>query len=481
MQISHGFAIDPEITSKAEFLIDDFKEPYTCTLNQADLKKNSNKFYILQALLINGKPFLFTRYGRVGEHGISTQKEFQDANGAIRTFKAQFKSKTKNNWADRADFILHPEKYLLMANEKIIPTAVSEQKIAKPPLIKLDLADEVISLLRLFTDREMLRTSMAKMDIDLSKLPLGKISPAQLAKAKKLLLEVPILKATEEEIIKMSSIYYTLIPFPSGRSAPPLLNSSEKIARALDHLDDLENISINIDMQESDDNSFDTVYKSLGTKITLLSKDNQWWSEIEKYLLNSHGPTHHFRLRLLNIFEIERFESNKNYQKAKNIGNRELLIHGSRMCNWVSILSKGLLLDPQRVGAIITGKMFGYGIYFANSFSKSAQYCGHSGIRGKKEIVCFTLAEVALGNEYKTVAAEPGLSHNNLRSRGYDSTWGLGRSTPSCTTVIDDVSIPNGDLKRSIEKNASLFYDEKIVYQENQFNFRFLVLAEMDY
>ncbi len=87
----------------------------------------------------------------------------------------------------------------------------------------------------------------------------------------------------------------------------------------------------------------------------------------------------------------------------------------------------------------------------------------------------------SLGKEYKTTTAELGLSHYNLRSRGYDSAWGIGRSTPSSMATIDDIAIPNGELVTSDHKNAPLFYDEKIVYQEKQFNFRFLVLAEMSY
>lgn len=48
-----------------------------------------------------------------------------------------------------------------------------------------------------------------------------------------------------------------------------------------------------------------------------------------------------------------------------------LLWHGSRNENWMSILGKGLVLNPN---AVITGKMFGYGIYFALSASKSYGY-----------------------------------------------------------------------------------------------------------
>jgi len=45
------------------------------------------------------------------------------------------------------------------------------------------------------------------------------------------------------------------------------------------------------------------------------------------------------------------------------------------------------MLDPSRLGVKVTGKMFGYGIYFANSISKSAQYCGATEKKKKKKFV----------------------------------------------------------------------------------------------
>lgn len=45
--------------------------------------------------------------------------------------------------------------------------------------------------------------------------------------------------------------------------------------------------------------------------------------------------------------------------------------HGSRNENWISILQNGLMLNPD---AVITGKMFGNGIYFAPSAAKSWGY-----------------------------------------------------------------------------------------------------------
>ena len=56
--------------------------------------------------------------------------------------------------------------------------------------------------------------------------------------------------------------------------------------------------------------------------------------------------------------------------------NKKLLWHGSRNENWMSIISNGLILNPN---AVITGKMFGQGIYFAPKSRKSFGYTSYDG------------------------------------------------------------------------------------------------------
>ena len=87
---------------------------YECTLNQTDIKRGSNKFYIMQIL----KPpahkyyYLWTRYGRVGEKGNSNVATFESEYSAIRKFEATFRSKTGNRFND--DFVEKSGKYTLI-------------------------------------------------------------------------------------------------------------------------------------------------------------------------------------------------------------------------------------------------------------------------------------------------------------------------------------------------------------------------------
>lgn len=64
------------------------------------------------------------------------------------------------------------------------------------------------------------------------------------------------------------------------------------------------------------------------------------------------------------------------YCKENHISVIKKLWHGSRTENWASIIKDSLLLNPN---AQITGKMFGNGIYFAPSPSKSFNYTSYKG------------------------------------------------------------------------------------------------------
>ncbi len=93
----------------------------------------------------------------------------------------------------------------------------------------------------------------------------------------------------------------------------------------------------------------------------------------------------------------------KKYRSA-NVG---YLFHGTKSVNVSGIMREGLRLPHELVGVAITGAMFGPGIYWADDWGKSANYCsggssywakgqGHIKSRGNFMFV----AEVALGKPF---------------------------------------------------------------------------------
>lgn len=90
--------------------------------------------------------------------------------------------------------------------------------------------------------------------------------------------------------------------------------------------------------------------------------------------------------------------------KQTNVG---YLFHGTKSVNVSGIMREGLRLPSQLVGVAITGAMFGPGIYWADDWGKSANYCsggnsywargqGHIAKRGSFMFV----AEVVLGQPH---------------------------------------------------------------------------------
>ena len=72
---------------------------------------------------------------------------------------------------------------------------------------------------------------MKQLCIDRKRLPLGKLSVKQVEKAYQILSYISDnLKTMDQKTLnKYSSQFYTIIPYGSGMSAPPLIDDEAKI------------------------------------------------------------------------------------------------------------------------------------------------------------------------------------------------------------------------------------------------------------
>lgn len=157
-------------------------------------------------------------------------------------------------------------------------------------------------------------------------------------------------------------------------------------------------------------------------------------------------------------FKVKNNDTENKYEKflgkAKN-KKKELLWHGSRNENWWSIFQQGLILRP--TNAVITGKMFGYGIYFADKAQKSINYSSYSGASrsytgGSSGNAVLAVFEVHQGNQFEIQRHQN--SHSQLTEKemikiGKDSVYAKG--------------------------GYDLVNNEYIVYNDNQCTIRFLV------
>jgi poly [ADP-ribose] polymerase len=141
----------------------------------------------------------------------------------------------------------------------------------------------------------------------------------------------------------------------------------------------------------SDMNQLDSNYLKLNTTITPLDKKSDTYKLLVEYVENTHAVTHTaYKLSVDEIFEVKKDVEEARYRK--DISNKQLLWHGSRLTNFVGILSQGLRIAPPE--APVTGYMFGKGVYFADMVTKSANYCFTS---RENNTGLMLLCEVALG------------------------------------------------------------------------------------
>ena len=469
---------------------------YTCVLNQTDIVTNKNKFYIMQLIKTSSSCFnLFIRYGRIGEKGKTSTTPYPNEQSAINKFNTQFYSKTGNLFGK--PFIKHNGKYFLTDIEKPELDDESDNSNSDSSSSKENLDDDLKFLINLISNEKMLNNTLIQLNIDPKKLPLGKISSSQLKKAEDILntIKKMILKdddPSETKLNQLSSEFYTYVPLDFKRSEKPLLIDEEEIVdKYLDMVNELKNITVTyklIKNNKNKSNNLENIYDNLDTDITPLDKEKPIYKQLVKYIKNSQGGTHPCKLDILNIYRVEK-DTDDNYKKmTSDMENKTLLFHGSSLSNWCSILKNGLYLDPSKLGVPITGKMFGYGIYWANSVSKSFNYCSSY---ATNNIAVLAIGEVALGEIHELYAGNGSISQKYLDKINKNSVKGMGVHSPSDGVIIGETHIPNGKIKKVADilvnspagkpdphKKYSLLYDEYVIYNTNQYRIKYLVVVK---
>jgi poly [ADP-ribose] polymerase len=465
---------------------------YACTLNQTDIRANSNKFYIMQLLELKNGYCHYVRYGRIGEAGKTVYKEYSSLEDSIFAFEKQFKTKTSNDWNKKNNFIHKKGKYFL---SEISYEDIKDTKIDDKQIIQSTLDTRVQSLIELISDSTMIKNALIELDIDPKKMPLGKISSKQIDDANAILNNIFNFLKSDKQLINLNdtiadltSDFYTLIPYSCGFKKLPMIDSSDKVSKYIEMLDDLRNLVTSAKILDNNEtgkiNQLDSVYNSLNTDIVPLDKSSEMYEQLVKYVHNTHASTHsNYTVNIVDIFELGRSEERSIYEEyTKNIGNKYLLFHGSRLANIVGITKLGLLLNPEQVNPNIkiTGKMFGYGVYLANSFSKSFNYCFTS--KGSP-VGCIFLCEAALGKQAKRSHSDYYVSKQSLQQEYKDSIWGQGKTGPDMVntfTTPDGVKVPNGKLKGT-GINGGLRYDELIVYDQRQLTLKYVIMIDADH
>jgi poly [ADP-ribose] polymerase 1 len=357
------------------------------------------------------------------------------------------------------------------------------KKIAEKSSIPSKLPKATQDLIHLLFDIDSMKQTMMEFELDLDKMPLGRLSKKQLQDAYQTLKDLDELitkGASNSEFIGLSNKFFTLVPHNFGMNKAPVIDTLEMIQNKREILDNLIEVEIAYSMlqQDTDDklNPLDAHYGQLKTEVSPIDHESEEFTLIQQYVQNTHAATHDaYALEVVDVFKVARQGEKRRYKPFKKLHNRQLLWHGSRITNYVGILSHGLKIAPPE--APVTGYMFGKGIYFADMVSKSANYCCTS---PQNNTGLMLLSEVALGDMHELKQA----SFIEKLPNGKHSCKGIGKTAPDASGShirSDGVVIPMGKPVVDDKLRSSLLYNEFIVYDIAQVNVQYLLKLKFNY
>jgi len=204
-----------------------------------------------------------------------------------------------------------------------------------------------------------------------------------------------------------------------------------------------------------------TILEANGLKAFYPTFKEKWMAEDRTRSKNGSGKIEDERHLVSSVLILENTKTKDKYNAAKkelHIDDKDcyLMFHGSRTENWWSIYRNGMSLNPN---AIITGKLFGNGLYFAPLARKSLGYTDFRGScwsHGNSRFGYLALFDVAMGKAYNPSNGNLYNNPKRLMAAGYNSTWAKAGYS--------------GWLKN----------EECIVYREDQCNIKYLIEMDAD-
>ena len=385
---------------------------------------NNNKYY---KQIPHGDTWT-AEYGRIGSS--SQRREYP-----MSQWNSKYNEKIRKGYVDQSDLV-----------EDLIQVQKPKQSEYKE--IENKVIAEIVERLQ----------TMAKQAIsDNYTISSNKVTQAMVDEAQEILtglLDIPDVDTFNDMLLKL----FTVIPRRMGNVKDYLVKSTEDFAKIIQREQDLLDVmrgqvvqkQIMDDAKDNDDNKNEnTILEQLGLEF---DECNDKDIAVIKDALGSCADRFYKAWKVKNVKTQERFEK---FVKENNIKNTKLFFHGSRNENWWSIINTGLVLKP--TNAVITGKMFGYGIYYAPKARKSLGYTSLDGsywVRGNSKSGFMALMDVAYGKPYDVYSFD---------SKYYNFNY--DRLQEAC----------NGANCLHAHEGSMLRNDEIIVYKEDQCTIRYLI------
>ena len=386
---------------------------------------NNNKYYNMTP---HGDTWT-AEYGRVGS---SSQK----VEYSIREWEKKYDEKIKKGYVDQTNLA---QDLIQVEKEKSSRSTYKE--------IENKVIAEIVERLQ-----QMARKAISENYTVSS----NKVTQAMVDEAQNILAEL-VNAQTTKQFNDILLRLFSAIPRKMSNVASYLSKKPDDYAEIIQREQDLLDVmrgqvvqkQVEDDVSETESQSDHTILETLGLEFEECDKEDV--TKIMK-ALGSCSDRFHKAWRVRNIKTSDRYSK---FVSDENIKETKLLWHGSRNENWWSIINTGLVLRP--TNAVITGKMFGYGIYYAPKAQKSLGYTSINGsywARGNSNSAFMALMEVAYGKPYDVYSFD---------SKYYEFNYErLQRSCPGANCLHAHAG--------SMLKN-----DEIIVYNEAQCTIRYLV------
>ncbi|CDI81883.1 NAD(+) ADP-ribosyltransferase, putative [Eimeria acervulina] len=459
----------------------------------------------------------------------------------VDAFESKFMGLTGTQWSDRFNFVQQPGRYgfVELAGYEVEDGATQEPKLKRAKLeaasasstvAECTLPPAVKTIVELIFDRKLAEKLLTEQHLNLQKLPIDSISKRQLQEGYAVLQEIQNLLREDSEKINTlkhqtrladaTNRFYIKIPHIfSHAEKPPVLDSLAKLRTKIEMMEQLlENfgdlplparphpslVVLQISIAQSlltdamlnarDKHPLDAQYEQLRCKLEPLPENHEERKLVERLVSDTHAPTHNtWKLKIQSVLKCDRQGETERFNK--DVDNRMLLWHGSRLTNWPSILAKGLQVAPPEAPS--SGYMFDKGIYFADMVSKSSQYCFASSLQPHGLLV---LCEAALGRQRQLLEADYEAAAK-CKSDGQDSVHGVGRMCPNPDSDFEIPSVIDGKPVRvcggkswnntkAVEElkantpgspEAALMYNEYVIYDPRQIKIRYLIHVEFEF
>jgi poly [ADP-ribose] polymerase len=449
---------------------DDFEIAKKAVLQVTDIKNNNNKYYAIE-LHQSPKGFrVFTHYGRTDDletnpnAGMRESRYFDTLGEAQREYDKIFREKTGPakgyKEVSLASSKIGSHKARGQSSGEVDAKTLEKMKgppgaaPAAPPPSKLPpVIQDFVSYVYSEATEALTTTVAAKITAHGIETPLGVLTVGQIEKGERILDDLYKLfnsgKFTAKQMEDGSGDFYSAIPHRLGRTREAI--SSAVIDSLAEFNQKQETLQLMKDMLAVNgekgsvlfDTQLDNKYEALGCEVAFLDPKSSGFKELEDYVVKSQIKSKNVQVQ--NIYTLKRHNEHKAFDTK--VGNEKMLFHGSRIKNWVGILSRGILM-PKIVVSMGVNRTdagwLGNGMYFGDAACTASFYT----TPGKKKTRLMAVARVALGKMKDYTKITYGL---NAPPAGFDSTHGVRANKLTKSEFQDDEYVIYDNKQQRLE------------------------------